>query len=66
MHPYLAEQVAAAHRNDLRRAALATCCARLVARIRLRHPPATMSRRITAALTRRTRPLNAAPACCAV
>jgi hypothetical protein len=64
MHPYLTEQVAAAHRDDLRRAALAICCARLVARIRLRDRRAAMTSRITAALARATQTRSAVPACC--
>ena len=32
MHPYLAEQLAAAHRADLHREAAATCCHSLVRR----------------------------------
>ena len=32
MHPYLADQLAAAHRADLHREAAATCCHTLVRR----------------------------------
>ena len=32
MHPYLADQLAAAHRADLHREAAATCCSSLVRR----------------------------------
>ena len=64
MHPYQAAQLAEAHMADLRREALANCCANLVARISLRDRLTAATSRVTAAFARRARTGRATPACC--